>query len=181
MGLRIEPGRIRITDGANTRFDTNDGYFHILSKVNGSISIPPRGIVATFNNTYPRLRQTNVYNLGSVDPGCNAVFGVIKLTYTGQQGEQGLSANAWFSISGGGSYMHVWDTISDAGPIYRASNVQQLVVYHFSVAGSGSGRHISLKEDVRLYLDVRPPQGAETGFSVRGFTMDYRLRAGAFT
>lgn len=185
MPLILSANRIRITDtNGLTRFDTNDDFFHVTNAINSSRAFPIRQVQATFNDSEDIINQTNTYNLGSINASANFIAGSIKLDYSGSSGDvSGLTENAWFTITGGGSYVHVIDHFNEAKPSINYGSVPSfMITYTFTCNGSGSGRHVLLTERVYMRInDNQPNPGDTTTYTVRPFTMAYRLRVGLFT
>lgn len=178
-GLLIENGRMTVDDGTQRRFDTDDGYFHKIASVSGSQAFPPRSVLVNFNNTISQIDTTTDYNLGAVPDACDAIFGAIRCTYVGAA-VGGLTNIAYFSIFGGGTYVHVLDGYRSREG--RSSTPAQCVFYTFTIEGPPGGRFIRMRERFFIRLDDPSiPSGGSVVYGVDGFVMNWSLRAGRFT
>lgn len=178
-GIRIADGRLTIDDGVNRRFDSNDGYFHIIQALNGSQEFANRSVNVNFNRTVQAVNTTTDYNLGSVPDACDAIFGAIRCTYAGLA-VGGLTSTAYFSIFGGGTYIHVFDGYQSRDG--RTASVQQCVHYDFTIEGTAGARFVRMRERFFIRLDDPSiPSGSSVTYGIDGFTMNWRLRVGRFT
>jgi hypothetical protein len=178
-GLVIADGRMTVDDGTQRRFDTDDGYFHILGALSGSQFFPARDVLVNFNNTVDSINTTTDYNLGAVPDACDAILGSIRCTYSGGA-VGGLTNVAYFSIFGGGTYVHVFDGYRSREG--RSVSGNQCVFYTFTIEGPAGGRFVNMRERFFIRLDDPSiPSGSSVIYGVDGFTMNWRLRVGRFT
>ena len=180
MPLSMSANRILITDtNGATRFDTNDDFLHITNSINSSRTFPARTVTSTYNDGEDVLSLSNTYTLGSVNSSANFVFGSIKLDYTSSGGSAGLSENAYFNISGGATYVHVLDHLGEYKPSF-VYGPQPTICAHYSFTASGGV--CRLIERVYMHIaENQPNPGDTSSYTIRGFTMTYRLRVGLFT
>lgn len=179
MGLLIEEGRLRVDDGVNPRFDTDEGSFHILAVLSGSQAFPGRSVNVNFNRTQQRIDTTTDYNLGAVPDACDAIFGAIRCTYAGAA-VGGLSNVGYFSIFGGGTYVHVLNGYRSREGF--STDINQCVHYTLTVEGAPGARFVRLRERFFIRLDDPSiPSGASVTFGVDAFILNWRLRVGRFT
>lgn len=179
MGIKTLPDRILITDAlGRTRFDTNEDFFHVTDRVNGQRAFPSRTVQSTYDDETRTLIANNTYTIGSVNSAARFIAGSVKLDY-GSGAPDGLSENAWFAITGGADLVHVIDYIQDYKPS-RAYGGQATMIatYRFSV----SGGDVRLTERVQMSItESQPSAGSFSSYTIKGFTMAWRLRVGLFT
>lgn len=165
MSLLVSGGRIQISDVAeNKRFDTDDGLFHIISKVSGSVAI------AQFTNPDgTNLDSTTSYLLGTCHPDCTDVIGSVKFTLNNNAA--GMAFDRWCTVMGG-SILWVIDGHGLVGSSPDPNGeISQMVFYSLRVTSG------------QVYLDRRrlfSKQGQGT-YTVLSHTIEYKLKAGLFT
>lgn len=167
-----------VDDGTERRFDTNDGYFHKIKPINGSRLFAARSVSINYNTERAAIDTTKDYNIGAVPDACDAILGSIRCTY-GSNAVGGLTDTAYFSIFGGGTYVHVFD-----GYQFRdgRGRVEQIVHYTFTVQGGSGAKYVRLRERFFIRLAYpSPPAGSYGTYGVDAFTMHWRLRVGRFT
>lgn len=165
MSLSVAGGRIQISDvAANKRFDTDDGLFHIISTVSGSVAI------AQFSNPDgTNLNSTTSYLLGTCHPDCTDVIGSVKFTLNNN--DAGMAFDRWSTVMGG-SILWVIDghglTGSSPDP---NGDINQMVFYSLRV------------EAGEVYLDRRRlfSEAGQGQYTVLSHTIEYKLKVGLFT
>lgn len=165
MSVDVHSGRMTIKNASGvTLFDSDDGMFHVLSAVSGSVSIPAYVHPGNVN-----ANVSNSYLLGSCNANCTDAIGAVKFTLN--TGAAGLAYDRWHTIMGGSimwlidGHYFVGNSPDPNGGIY------QLVVYSLRVSAG------------KVYLDRRlaisdQSQGV---YEVRSHTIKFKLKCGLYT
>lgn len=161
-GLLISSGRISVkdTDGS-TRFDTDDGLFHVIDSVSGSKPI------AQFNGGNENTtNQTDSFALGTCHADCTDVVGAIKFTLNNYAA--GMAFDRWHTMMGGSA---LWVMDGQTGASSDNSGTTVLVTYSLRVASGVVylDRYIFISSDVSV------------SYSILSHTITYKLKAGLFT
>lgn len=164
--LDITAGRMVISAGGISRFDSNDRLFHtITGGINGSRAMAAETALTA------RRNETTDYVIGSCHEACTHVIGSVKFTLNNYVA--GLPFDRWHTVMGG-SILWVMDGESgnqaDIG--INWSPPYQIVTYEFVVEAG------MVKLRRRLCLRGMP---AGVNFSVLGHTINWKLKAGLFT
>lgn len=164
MSVDIHSGRMVIRNPAGvTLFDSEDGLFHVLSTVNGSVAIPA---YVHPGNTNANL--TTSYLLGSCNANCTDVLGSVKATLNSY--EAGLSFNRWFTVMGG-TILWLVDGHALLGTPDPNINIRQLVTYSLRV----SAGQVFL--DRRLLISA----ASQGTYEIRAHTIEFKLKCGLYT
>lgn len=162
-GLIIDPGagyaQLTAPDGT-VGLDTRDQIYHILSKVNGSVSRP------AYESSVGVVRTANI-DLGAVDENCTAVLGLARIdfTYSGDYDIE-LPSGLWYCVGGTIAYkLAGWQNLSGAYDGYPAA----VGLASFVLSG---GR-------ARYQEEICQAYGRNTTQSAH--TITYRLYCGTFT
>lgn len=162
-GLIIDPGagyaQLTDTDGTVV-LDTRDEIFHILSKVNGSVSRPQ------YSSAVGVVRTANI-DLGAVDPNCTAVLGIARNEGAFAGGsDHDLPSGLWYVV-GGTIVLHIQNFRSVGGT--WGDYPSSIGLATFALSG---GR-------ARFQEEICQNFGYTTFMSA--YTMTYRLYCGTFT
>lgn len=164
MSVDIRSGQmvIKNTSGV-TLFDSDDGMFHVLSTINGSVAIPAY--------VHPGNTNANVstsHLIGSCNANCTDVLGSVRATLNSY--EAGLSFNRWFTIMGG-SILWLVDGHGLLGTPDPNINLRQLVTYSLRVAAGN------------VYLDRRLliSAASQGTYEIRSHTIKFKLKCGLYT
>lgn len=170
-GLIIDPGAgyAQITDAAGrVAHDTRDEIFHILTKLNGSISRP------SYSSAVGVVRTADI-DLGPVDPNCTAVLGVARIEWSGPYSDDPLLPSGFWYAVGGTLNLRC---SRQGGGQPSGSNVgyypSSIALASFVLAGG----HARYQEEISLN-DSDPVYGSTRYF--QAMTITYRLYCGLFT
>jgi hypothetical protein len=164
MSVDVHSGRMTIKNTSGvTLFDSDDGMFHVLSAVSGSVSIPAY--------VHPGNVNANVsdsYLLGSCNANCTDAIGAVKFTLN--TGAAGLAYDRWHTIMGG-SIMWLIDGHGLLGTPDPNINLRQLVTYSLRVAAG------------KVYLDRRLliSAASQGTYEIRAHTLEFKLKCGLYT
>lgn len=148
-----------------TVFDTDDGLFHTIDKLSGSVSIATASVSSATD-----VNDTNDIDLGPCDPNCTDVIGSIKFTLNNY--DAGMAYDRWHSMFGGSSALWVMDGHGLTGSSPDPNNgILQMVWYSFLIV---AGRVILRR---RFYVS----QSSRGTYSVLSHQIDYKLKMGLFT
>lgn len=163
MSLSIANGRMVIENPSGvTLFDSDDGMFHVLSSVSGSVAIPA---YAHPGNTNANL--TTSYALGACNANSTDVIGSVKFTLNSY--EAGMAFNRWHTIMGG-TIVWVVDGHGLLGTPDPNINLRQLVTYSLRVASG------------QVYLDRRLliSAASQGTYEIKSHTIQYKLKCGRY-
>ncbi len=164
MSVDIRSGQmvIKNTSGV-TLFDSDDGMFHVLSTVNGSVAVPA---YVHPGNTNANLSTS--FLIGSCNSNCTDVLGSVRATLNSY--DAGLSFNRWFTIMGG-SILWLVDGHGLLGTPDPNINLRQLVTYSLRVAAG------------KVYLDRRLliSAASQGTYEIRAHTLEFKLKCGLYT
>ncbi len=164
MTLRISDGRLRITDGSRTVFDTDDRMLHVLASISGQTSsfayLGGDGVGYDLNDTV---------TLGTVPAACTQVIGAVKFDLSSNY-PAGFRFDRWHMVMGG---TMLW--VMDGEPGFQGQlgsnfGCSQYCAYHFSVSGGVVRLHR------RVVIDRTPFQ-----YVIRPHRLIYKLRCGAWS
>lgn len=162
MTLDVRAGRMTITDGAATIFDSDDDLFHVLSSANGTA-----GPFFYESKNLVGVDISDAILLGAVNAACTDVIGAIRIRYG--SGGVGLVHNRWHTVCGGTAVV-VWDGEAGQSNVNRDNlSFSQFVGYTFRVAGG------------KAYLDrrvVMRPTSLAVGVVVHH--VDFKLKCGVW-
>lgn len=148
-----------------TVFDTDDGLFHTIDKLSGSISVATASVSSGTN-----VNNTGDVDLGPCDPNCTDVIGSIKFTLNNY--DAGMAYDRWHSMFGGSSALWLIDghNLIGSNPDPN-TNILEMVWYSFLII---DGRVILRR---RFYVS----QNSRGTYSVLSHQIDYKLKMGLFT
>ena len=171
MSFDASAGRIVITDGATTVFDTNQDLLHLLSPViAGSYSFP--SVDWPGNSAGFQAVRNQDFFVANVPAGTTHIVGLVRFDIAagGSNAPVGMPTGAWYQA--GGSFLVDHKT-------FVASN-NTIATYPTSMISASfylSGTTIRFNEELRLY-DGR----AEfLGLLYPSYTVTYRLFPAAFS
>ena len=165
--LSVSAGQIVIkdTNGA-TRFDTDDGLFHITNQLSGSV-----GVANVTGGGGSGLRDlTSTVSLGVCHADCTHVIGALKFTLNNYAA--GMAFDRWHTFLGGSA---LW--VMDGEPGFGGAigdnsgfGIRQMSFYTFRVTGG------EVFLDLRLHI-------ANTTFSytIISHTIEFKIKTGLFT
>lgn len=165
-GLIIDPGagyaQLTAPDGT-VRLDTRYPMFHILSKINGSLSRP------AYSSSVGVVRTADI-NLGSVDPACTAVLGLARFDgeFGGYYGFE-LTSGRWYAV-GGTIVLNLQRWVNMSGEYSGYPYPSAIALASFVL----SGNTVRYQEEI-----AQKHASATTGYGA--FTVTYRLYCGTFT
>lgn len=165
MTLVVQNGYVQVTDiGGHVVHDTRDQIFHVLTELSGSVSVGGLG----WGGSGSGVTRANDWDLGAVDAAATALMGICKVTYSG--GLSSLPSGLWYTVGGSIILNHkTFQTISGTWSTYCST----ASVFSFVLA---SGRARCQEETVN-----RDDYLSGTGATASGWTLQYKLYAGAFT
>lgn len=182
MSFTTSAGRMIVTDGATTVFDTNERLFTVTNgPLTGSITLPDH---TTTQQDSPLVQNfidvdTN-HSLGySINSSADTIRGAFKVTATVTDSAVArLQGLGWFNASG--SYVHFMRPRSPTlSPTSNANaGLPNFAVYTFIISGGA----LYLNEQVRLSPN---PTGAGSGLTFTTMTLpgafiEYYLFVGAW-
>lgn len=166
-GLIIDPGAgyAQVTDvDGSIVLDTRDQIFHVLSRLNGSVSRP--------SLAYPSVSQAGAnraanITLGAVDPNSQAILGFARIVYS--TGYSQLPSGYWFALGGTlVPHMKAFQNVEGDWGSYPSS----IALLSFVL----NGGNVILEERIHLKDDRLANVAA-----LAAFTITYRLYCGTFT
>ena len=164
-GLIIDPGagyaQLAAPDGT-IRLDTRDQFFHVLTKVSGSLSRP------TYSSSAGVPRTANIA-LGTVDPNCTAVLGLARFNgpFGGTYGFE-LTSGRWYAV--GGTIVLNLQRWTNMSGDYVGDYPSAIALASFVLEGN----------TVRYQEEIAQKHAAATT-SYGAFTVTYRLYCGTFS
>lgn len=173
MSFFASAGRILVTDGASTVFDTDERLFTVTNgPITGSLTLPTRTATrtSTVNNFVDVEANTT---LASINPSANTVRGAFSAVVS--SGITGAVSNkGWYNASG--SYVHALLPRNPALGGTGNAGLPSIAVYTFIA----SGGVLYLNERVRLESNITLSTGVTTTLILPGVTLTYYLLAGTF-
>lgn len=162
--LTAEAGRVLITDGATTVFDTNRlNQIRVGGVLSGSMSVP---LLTVNNNT--RINWTSTVSCGVMHPDATDLRGAINIVYTGTTGLVGALNAGWHSV--GGTYVHFFDGFTASGNVNNSVPATGCALFNFRIDAATHTAYL----DGRIYHDLIDTGGLQ-GISFRPFTLRYYL------
>lgn len=166
--LEIDPGtnyaRVVGSDGTVV-LDSREEIFHILSKLEGSIT---RSSLQWGGGSGNSTSRSATINLGTVDPACTGILGLARITYS--TGYSHVPSGYWLCV--GGTIVTVMKTFQSLNGTW-AQFTSSVAMLGFNL----NAGQVDFEESIRLKDD------RFAGFldSLAGFTVTYRLFCGTFS
>jgi hypothetical protein len=162
----LQSGSLTISgsDGL-TRFNSNDGLFHVVNSISGSVNILP----LTFSDG-TNYNLTNDTFVGNCNTACTDIVGSVKFTLGDQVG--GFPFDRWQTMMGGSCAVWLMDGHGSVGLNPDPNiNVNQFVFYYFFISNGG----VYLR---RRAYNSKSSQGT---YTVKAHTIAYKLKCGLYT
>jgi hypothetical protein len=166
--FELEPGNnyARVIGGDGTVvLDTREEIFHVISKLNGTVTRPS----LDWGSFASSKGRSATLTLGTVNDNCTAVLGLARVTYSGSSYSD-LPSGYWLVVGGTiVTVMKAAQTIDGTWGTY----ITNLAMLSFVL----NGNQVQLQESIRLKDDFLA--GPDTDMA--GFTLTFRLFCGTFT
>lgn len=162
MTITIGGGKLTITDGSHTVFDSDDALYHVISSLSGTA-----GPFFYESQNLTGLDIADSILLGNVHAACTDVIGAIKIRYG--SGQVGFVHNRWHTICGGTAVIVFDGEAGQSDSIGSNLSLNQFCGYSFRVAGG------------KCYLDRRVilrPSSLLVG--IRVHHVDFSLKCGVW-
>jgi hypothetical protein len=165
--FELEPAnnyaRVIGTDGTVV-LDTREELFHIISKVNGSVTRPS----LDWGGFASSDARNATIGLAAVNANCTGVLGLARITYS--TGYSDLPSGYWLVVGGTiVTVLKMGQSVGGSWGTYATSIAMLSIVLN--------GGQAQLQESIRLKDDSLSGPNVK----LAGFTVDYRLFCGTFT
>lgn len=170
--LTAEAGRVLITDGGTTVFDTNRlNQIRVGNVLTGSMSVP--GLNAANSqplivNNKQRINWSSTVSCGVMHPDATDLRGAINIVHTGTTGLVGALNAGWHSV--GGTYVHFFGGFTASGNVIGSSLATGAMLFNFRINAATHTAYL----DGTAYHDLIAT-GGKQGISFRPFTLRYYL------